>query len=137
MATPSDTFSMDSIRDLLRDYPDLRTPRQSLFASRGFTDSLTAQFPVEPAPTNPLYTGAMSYLGIPIRTFDIPKQKVYDWSGCRSPSRAKRRHARGIPQRVKVTEHDVAYLVNEDAMRFMRHGWERMTAKILYDGIST
>lgn len=71
---------------------------------------------------------------MPIRTFDIPKQQRFDWSGCRSPSRAKRRHARGIPQRVKVTEHDVAYLVNEDALLHMRRGWERMTAKILYGG---
>lgn len=114
MATPPDTFSLDSIRTLLQAHPDLMSPRQSLFLSSGYRDAVKAEFSV--AESNPLYQSAMSYVGIPVRTFDIPKQKVYDWSGCRSPSRAKRRHARGIQQRVKITERDVAYLIDERAL---------------------
>lgn len=126
MTTPPGTFSMDTIRDLLAKYPELPAPRQSIFASRGFADALSTMFPLgrDEERANPIYAGSMSYLGIPIRTYDIPKQKVYDWSGCRSPSRARRRHARGIPQRVEITEVDVAYMVNEDALRLMQLGWE-------------
>lgn len=36
--------------------------------------------------------------GMPV--FSIPPSYKEDWSGCRSPSRAKRRRARGFPQRV-------------------------------------
>ena len=140
METPPDTFSLGTIRDLLAANPGLLAPRQSLFASRGYRDALEKTFPLSAAePRNPLFMGAasFSYEGIPVRTFDIPKQKVFDWSGCRAPSRAKRRHAKGIPQRVKITEHDVAYLVNEDALRSMRVGWERQMGKILFNGSTT
>lgn len=42
--------------------------------------------------------------------------RTEDWSGCRSPSRAKRRHAMGIPQRMVVREQPAMYLIDPDVL---------------------
>lgn len=71
-------------------------------------------------PHNPILTGGMeTYMGIDIIQADIPKRQVFDWSGCRSPARAKRRHAMGHPQRVKITETEVAYLIDRASLNFI------------------
>lgn len=41
--------------------------------------------------------------GFGVRIIVSEKCVLYDWSSCRSPSRARRRHKRGFPQRVKIT----------------------------------
>lgn len=81
---------------------------------------------------NPLRDGLVnSYHGFAVTVVDLPKEKVFDWSGCRSPARAKRRHARGYPQRVKITERDVAYLVDASVLRGFAHDFDRMAMKAL------
>lgn len=65
---------------------------------------------------NPLFAGSLrqTYAGMPVEFSDIlPTVIRYDWSDCRSPSRAKRRHARGIKTRVKIIHQDVAYLITK------------------------
>lgn len=79
------------------------------------------------------YGDGLGFAGFGLRTqiVDIPPERTFDWSGCRSPSRAKRRHAKGIPQRVRIIESDVAYVFHERV--FIDPGrYERMAAKILY-----
>ena len=71
-----------------------------------------------------------SLFGMQIKIADIPAEKVFDWSGCRSPSRARRRHAQGHPQRVKITEREVMYLMDRRAMEF-RDGWERRVSRMV------
>lgn len=73
-----------------------------------------------------------SLFGMQIKIADVPREKVFDWSDCRSPSRARRRHAQGHPQRVKITEREVMYLMDRRAMEF-RDGWERRVAKMALD----
>ena len=95
---------------------------------------------------NPLLAGATPGYGAESATFntdsgllfgmkvvvaDVPPQITYDWSECRSPSRAKRRHARGIPQRVKIIKTDVAYLIDQAALD-MGRDWERRAMKVLF-----
>lgn len=86
---------------------------------------------------SPLFAGysiERSLCGIPVQFADIPPVITYDWSDCRSPSRAKRRHARGIPQRVKVIKQDVAYLIGPQAAREIAAEFEPMCAKLLFGG---
>jgi len=45
------------------------------------------------------YTMTRSFSGV--NFVETIHATTLDWSNCRSPSRAKRRHALGIPQRVK------------------------------------
>lgn len=109
-----DAATLDRLRvDLL-----VPQPQQELLVSRGTYRKMVAEM-AEQRPTlvdNPLRSGALpaSYMGLVVRVGDVPKRQVFDWSGCRSPARAKRRHARGIPQRVKITEEDTAWLVERD-----------------------
>jgi len=109
-------------------------PQQSLMMSAGFHRALAKETPpiIGTGERNPLFDGyTLSYASIPIETFDIPPEQVIDWSGCRSPSRAKRRHARGIPQRIKIELRERAYLINKDALaRFGRDFDARMFAAI-------
>ena len=119
MATPS-TFNGDMIRDIAKAMEDYQ-PRQSLLMSAGFKREAMARIPpAKPADrSNPMfdgYTTTQSFMGIPTERFDIPPEEVIDWSGYRSQSRAKRRHARGIPQRIKIEYRDRAYLINRDAL---------------------
>ncbi len=123
MATPT-TFTADMLAQMMKAV-DEYAPRQSLLMSAGFRrEVLAASKPAAPKGHSNLLLGdyTQSYAGIPIETFDIPPEEVIDWSGCRSPSRAKRRHARGIPQRIKVEYRERAYLINRDALAL---GWGR------------
>lgn len=116
MATPT-TFTSDILKDMAKAIEDFR-PRQSLMMSAGFRRALAKEAaPIIVDGGNPLLSGyAQTYAGIPVEMFDIPPEEVIDWSGCRSPSRAKRRHARGIPQRIKVEYRERAYLINRNAL---------------------
>ena len=136
MATPTDAFSMAKMVELLRHRKE--PPRQSLMLSSGYRDRLVAESPVREASTypNPIYTGSLSYGTIPVRVVEIPKVPVYDWAGCRSPSRAKRRHAKGIPQRVKITMQDVAYLFDDRALSYLNSRYDGLVSKMLWDGIA-
>mgnify|MGYP000918801683 CR=1 FL=1 len=118
MATPS-TFTPDMLKqmaDAIRDAPRSDFAR-SILMPKGMQRALVAQseqLKGVPIDHNPLREGfdQRSFLGYDVIVADVPPQIRYDWSGCRSPSRAKRRHARGIPQRVKVVRDEVAYLID-------------------------
>lgn len=137
MATPT-TFNSDMLLEMMRAVNDIE-PLPSLLVSRGMRARLEADHSAN-APTftdNPIFPGyTPRYMGLPVETFDIPPEEVFDWSGCRSPSRAKRRHARGIPQRVKITYRERAFLfdrrvLNDIAGSFDRM-FDRMVVKMLY-----
>lgn len=119
MATP-DAFSANMIEDIAKAMENYQ-PRQSLLMSAGFRREAMARIPAATSAdqSNPLLAGyaiTQSFMGVPVERFDIPPEEVIDWSGCRSPSRAKRRHARGIPQRIKIELRERAYLINRDAL---------------------
>lgn len=135
MAT-TDAFTMETMAELLKNWKEPQT--RSLLLSQGYRDKVETTFPLRSAEyRNPLYSGGLAspYLSMNVRVMDIPKQKVYDWSACRSPSRARRRHAQGIPQRVKITECDVAYIFDERVLTDFTRRWDRSVAKILFDGV--
>lgn len=128
MATPT-TFTADMLKDMAKALEDYR-PRESLMMSAGFRREVAARLPVvkPEISTDPLmsdYTIMQEFMGIPVETFDIPPEEVIDWSGCRSPSRARRRHARGIPQRIKIEYRERAYLINRDALARLGAGMAR------------
>lgn len=128
MAIPS-TLNADMLKEMAKALEDFR-PRKSLMMSAGFRREAAARLPVvkPETSTNPLlsdYTITQQFMGIPIEPFDIPPEEVIDWSGCRSPSRAKRRHARGIPQRIKIEYRERAYLINRDALARLGAGLVR------------
>ncbi len=117
MATPS-TFTADMLKDMAKALDEYK-PRQSLLVSAGFRrEAMAVIKPAVPeVRDNPLFAGyTQSFVGLPVETFNIPPEEVIDWSGCRSPSRAKRRHARGFPQRIKIEHRERAYLINRDAL---------------------
>lgn len=114
------SFSMSDMLAALEKFEP--QPQQTLLIPK----RMRAALETEAAVSNPLVTG---YLGVEV--FDIPPETVYDWSGCRSPARAQRRHKLGFQQRVKITTKDVAYLIDKDAMRRMTHAWERRCVKML------
>jgi len=133
MATPT-AFTADMLKEMAEALEDYQ-PRQSLLMSAGFREALAKEAPaiIGTGRSNPLIEGyTQSYAGISIVPADIPPEEVIDWSGCRSPSRAKRRHARGIPQRIKVEYRDRAYLINRRALALGREIDERLLAGI-YD----
>ena len=134
MATP-DAFTADMLKDIAKAMENYQ-PRQSLLMSAGFRREAMARIPAATSAdqSNPLLAGyaiTQSFMGVPVERFDIPPEEVIDWSGCRSPSRAKRRHARGIPQRIKIELRERAYLINRDALAtFGRDLDARMIAAI-------
>jgi hypothetical protein len=134
MATPSE-FNSDMLKQMVKALADFSPPpRQSLMMSAGFRKALARETPpiIGAGDGNPLLHGyTQSYVGIPVEPFAIPPEEVIDWSGCRSPSRAKRRHAQGIPQRIKIEYRERAYLINRDALaRFGLEMDARMIAAI-------
>lgn len=117
MAIPS-TFTPDMLKqmaDAVCDAPRSDFAR-SLLMPKGMQRALIAHSEqLRAAPSNnPLLVGAdmRTFMGYDVIVADVPPQIRYDWSECRSPARAKRRHARGIPQRVKVIRDEVAYLID-------------------------
>lgn len=133
MAIPTDGFTPDMLKKMMDLVKEYREPPR-LFVSRGWRDALAAEartFKLKSATTeapNPLMAGyTTSYASIPYDVVNIPPEEVIDWSGCRSPARAKRRHAKGIPQRIKITYRERAYLVDTKAIEnAMRIRFERM-----------
>lgn len=137
-ATPKDGFTADMLEAMTRAVNEYQ-PAQSLFVSRGWRDAISGAIPIfkmdkGPSPSNPLFGGyTTSYQGFPVDVVGIPPEEVLDWSGCRSPARAKRRHAKGIPQRVKITHRERAYLVDRKALAdAMMRRFERMATGALY-----
>ena len=73
------------------------------------------------------------YMGMPFEVMDIPRERVEDWSGCRSPARAKRRAKLGHPQRVKVTYRERAFVVDKAALSLEVMGrFDRMAVEALF-----
>lgn len=109
-------FTIDVLRDALALMQTARPPQTLLISDRMRQEmvrrhldaSLYGRLDPKPLPT--------AFMGTPVETMSIPPEKVYDWSGCRSPARAKRRHAQGHPQRVKITLVERAYLVDRNAI---------------------
>lgn len=131
MATPT-SFTADMIRDIAKALESY-TPRQSLLMSAGLRQALTKEPPLIVPRGNPLLADYKTYAGFEVVPGNIPPEEVIDWSGCRSPSRAKRRHARGIPQRIRVEYRERAYLINRDALaKFGRDMDARMFAAIYF-----
>lgn len=50
-----------------------------------------------------------SLYGIDVITSDLMTEDYEDWSACRSPSRAKRRHRRGIKTRMVIRSRPLKY----------------------------
>ncbi len=120
MATPT-ALTADMLRDMAKIINDAE-PQKSLLMSAGFRQTLKRDFDLllPASARNPILSGyTQSFMGIDIVPVDIPPEEVIDWSGCRSPSRAKRRHAKGIPQRIKIEYRERAFLIHRDALRRM------------------
>lgn len=136
MATPT-AFTADMLKDMAKLIDDYQ-PRQSLLASAGFKREMARlhDMAAPPLRANHLTVGrTQSYMGIEIVPVDIPPEEVIDWSGCRSPSRARRRHARGIPQRITIKRIERAYLINRDMIdKWARDLDARMIAALMYGG---
>lgn len=106
-------------------------PLQTLLVSPRMRASLEAEkIRSWPSVVSAEYS-SKTFMGIGFEVHDIPPEIVYDWSGCRSPARAQRRHKLGHPQRVKITHKEVAYLVDKEALRRMTNDWERRAMKML------
>lgn len=111
-------------------------PMQTLMISRGLMRSMeNAALNLEPTRTrNPIFDGyrtRTTFMGFGVEVAEIPPETVYDWSECRSPARAQRRHKMGKPQRVKVGTRDVAYLVDKKAIGRISDAWDRHAIKML------
>lgn len=107
-------------------------PRPSLFVSPKFRSQLVAEFhDAQPTISPSIGPANQSFMGLNVRTFDIPPRQVFDWSGCRSPARAKRRHAQGKPQRVKITYEEVAYLMPSEDLDCLNLTMERKAEEML------
>lgn len=120
MAIPTSTLTAETLAEMMKAAVDYMPRFDSVFASKGALTGLV-KLRQDAAPSlfeQDLLSrgGGLTFMGIDVIQADIPKRKVFDWSGCRSPARAKRRHAQGHPQRVKVTEEDVVYLVDKSRL---------------------
>ena len=127
------TLSASAIAKMLEGY---RHRDEVLLVPRGMRAKLEVACQAD-APTvtdNPIYTGysTRTFCGVSVEVADIPREKVFDWSGCRSPARARRRHKQGHPQRVTIIERDVAYLVGKLAAHEMAVAWERRCVKMIF-----
>lgn len=129
------TITADMLTQMAKDLDGLRDTRTfTALMSKSVRDQIiTLRNDSSPRIDSPLLAGTTQHhlFGMPVVVADVPPLTEYDWSGCRSPSRAKRRHARGIPQRVKVVKTEVAYLIDQAALS-MRRELERRAVKILY-----
>jgi hypothetical protein len=106
---------------------------KTLLVSPGWKREMLAKFAKDSPGPSPLdaHSVSRSYMGIPFEVADIPPERVEDWSGCRSPARAKRRAKQGHPQRVKVTFREVAFLVDKAALgRGLTDRFDRMAVKL-------
>lgn len=132
--TGSDSvFSLDKMMEAIRTFEP--RPPQTLLVSPGMKHEMAkAAFALEPRITDPPWhvVSRQTFMGLPVRTLDIPPEEVLDWSDCRSPSRAKRRHARGIPQRVKITYRERAYMITDQALADFNRRFEQMAMKALF-----
>ena len=132
--TDLSSLNADMLRDMMRAINEYRPEPSTFLLSSGNRDALrrAAEPTFKLNNDNPLFAGQLaSYHGFSLNVVDIPKEKVFDWSGCRSPARAKRRYAKGHPQRVKVTEREVAYLVDTSVLRRYADYTDRVIMKAL------
>lgn len=125
------TFTADMLRLIEKEFE--KRPRfTDLMISPKWKDDLLKVPTPRAAIDNPIHQGGLAYSSIPYQVVDIPPEEVIDWSGCRSPSRAKRRHARGIPQRLKVSYRERAFMFDRDALLGFGREFDRRAVKILY-----
>lgn len=69
--------------------------------------------------------------GLNVVSNELCYREEHDWSACRSPSRSKRRHARGIKTRVRVFHKPVAYLHGN-----MLHAHPTMVAQLKEEALA-
>lgn len=100
MATPNDIAAAlrslgreDWLREQFAPRPKFPPHDWGAEADPRLRDPNTVEFDLRPM---------MAPLGVDIRTSEHLTETVEDWSGCRSPSRARRRLRQGCPQRVKT-----------------------------------
>lgn len=135
MSVTNKPFDMATLADALRDLKPL--PTQELFLSRGMRDAMIREaFALQPEliPREPLLSGGFrrtTFMGFGVELHDIPPELVYDWSGCRSPARAQRRHKMGHPQRVRMIKKEVAFLVDPAVLRGYQYEMERRLVKLV------
>lgn len=132
MAIPTEPLSAELVAEMVRSIETV-SREEHLFGDRLFVsprvrDQLPAWANESVPADNPILQGyTTSLVGLPVDVVDVPPEEVFDWSGCRSPSRAKRRYARGIPQKVKIERREVAYLVDSRAIaKMMGATFDRM-----------
>lgn len=127
------TLSASAVAEMLKGY---RHRDEVLLVPRGMRSRLEVACHADASTItdNPIYAGysARTFCGFPVEVADIPREKVFDWSGCRSPARARRRYKQGHQQRVKISERDVAYLVGKRAVYEMAVAWERRCVKMIF-----
>jgi len=74
-----------------------------------------------------------SLFGIPVVSSPYASALQFDWTGCRSPSRARRRYKQGHPQRVKITREPVVMMLggqmfaHPDVIAELRRQTERLS----------
>lgn len=135
-------MTADTIAMMNKAMADLRSPQidakmqalgKTLLVSPGFKRGMLSRMAEDSAnPVVGVEHVVNRYMGIPFEVADIPPERVEDWSGCRSPARAKRRAKQGHPQRVKVTFRERAFLVDKAALgRGLMGRFERMAVKML------
>lgn len=133
MAISNTPFTSAMLDDMMR-LVDFHQPPKMLLMPGNMAAEFS-KFPTRPneviAPNRLTFgAGTSTYLGYDVRVADVPPRVDYDWSGCRSPSRAKRRHAIGHPQRVKITTTPVGYLISKDMINGMER---RMMSTLMGD----
>ena len=129
MATPG-VFNSAMLEQMVKAVGEFQ-PRHSFLMSRGMRERVEAELLTSRHIDNPIFVGATAFQSLPVAVYDIPKEKRFDWSACRSPSRARRRFAMGHKQRVKITEHDVVYMFDPKVRSGFADQMDRMVVKAL------
>lgn len=134
MATPT-KFDSDMLRKMAEAVSACEL-RQSLLVSGGMLAQIKASSRANsPAiSSNPIFDGygyQQSYMGFPVEVHDIPPEQVFDWSACRSPSRARRRYKQGHPQRVKITYRERAFLFDKRVLIDWTNRFDRMAVQMM------
>lgn len=127
----SDTLTADMLRRMVGELDTFPAFTDLMISPKWKHALISAPKAPWPKVDNPIHAG-FSLHSIPYHVVDIPPEEVIDWSGCRSPSRAKRRHARGIPQRIKVSYRERAFMFDRDALLGFGREFERRAVEILY-----
>lgn len=126
------SFSLDELQDMIAKEADGYRGPSRLLMSSAMEQELKKEaksYMYSPDYNLTEVRALTHFMGLPVTVTDaLPDAITYDWSGCRSPSRAKRRHARGIPQRVKITKQPVAWIMERNLLS----PYERDVMRTLY-----